>query len=491
MLSSGHRQDIGVPGRPFIDGRFLETGEAAATRHINPTTGLEQATLHLGGVTEIDRAVIAAQRAQHDWTAMSPYERIGCFKRFGEALARHATELAVLGARESGIPTNLPLMPMALAWVDHYMGWIDKIEGHYLGESFPAPGFSYTRHEPYGVIGVIIPWNGPLIATCMTALPPLAAGNGVVLKPPSLAPFVALRMAQLALEAGFPAGLFNVVPGDAEAGEALVAHPAVGKVSFTGGEAVARRVMAGAGAALKPVTLELGGKSANILFEDADLERAVPEAVYGALGLSGQGCVNPTRLLVHRSRYDAVVARAAAVAASIAVGDPLAPTTTLGPVICKAACERILGVIQHAKREARLVSGGTRLGGDLAGGFFIEPTVFADVAPDSALAQNEVFGPVLAITPFASDIEALNIANDTRYGLGAYLHTADLDRAHAFAARLEAGYISINGFAAMAPTAPFGGYKQSGFGRAGGRAGLEEFLRLKNVFVARRGPPLS
>jgi aldehyde dehydrogenase (NAD+) len=490
MLSAAHDQELGLPGRPFVDGRFLETGCAAGTEHINPTTGRAQATLHLGGAAEIDQAAAAAQRAQRAWMAMNPYERVACFKRFGEGLARHAAELAVLGARESAIPISLPLLPMAQAWVDYYMGWIDKIDGRYVGESFPTPGFSYERHEPYGVVGVIIPWNGPLIATCMTALPPIAAGNGVVLKPPSLAPFVALRLAQLAIEAGFPAGLFNVVPGETEAGEALVAHAAVGKISFTGGETVARRVMATAAAALKPLALELGGKSAYLLFEDADLERAVPEAVYGAFGLSGQGCVNPTRLLVHRSRYEDVVIRAAAVAASIAVGDPLAPTTTFGPVICQAACDRILGTIERAKREARLVSGGARLGGELASGFFVEPTVFADVPPDSPLAQNEVFGPVLAIIPFSSDAEALSIANGTRYGLGAHLHTADLDRAHAFAARLEAGYVSINGFAAMAPTASFGGYKQSGFGRAGGRAGLEEFLRVKNVFVARRSSSL-
>ncbi len=418
--------------------------------------------------------------------AISPYARIQCFKRLGALFATHAAQLAFLGARESGIPCGMPLMDLALAWIDHYMGWIDKIEGSYSSQSFPAPGFNYTRREPYGVIGVIIPWNGPLIATCMMALPPIAAGNGVVLKPPALAPFVALRIAELAVEAGFPPGLFNVVPGEAEAGEALVAHPGVGKVSFTGGAGVARRVMVCAAESLKPVAFELGGKSANLVFEDADLDGAAMQAVYGALALSGQGCVNPTRLLVHRSRYEDMVGRAVAVAASIKVGDPLDPSNVSGPVICEAACDRILGVIERSKNEARLVAGGNRLGGALARGYFIAPTVFADVAPGSSLEQNEVFGPVLSITPFADDAEALAIANGTRYGLGAYLHTSDLDRAHRFAERLEAGYVNINGFAFMAPSAPFGGYKQSGFGRAGGWAGMEEFLQLKNVFVARR-----
>ncbi|MGF6384893.1 aldehyde dehydrogenase family protein [Paraburkholderia atlantica] len=484
-LSPSHQHPLDVPGRLFIGGAFVEGDGVASVEHVNPSTGRSQATVRLGSASDIDHAVKAAKAAQRVWMEMGPRARTRCFRRLGELLEANQQQLAFLGARESGIPVGLPLMDMALGWVDHYMGWIDKIEGSY-GESYPAPGFNYTRREPYGVVGVIIPWNGPLMATCMMALPAIAAGNGVVLKPPALAPFVALRIAELAHQAGLPAGLFNVVPGEAEAGEALVAHPDVAKVTFTGGEGVARRVMATAAACLKPVALELGGKSANLVFEDADLDAAAIQAVYGALGLSGQGCVNPTRLLVHRSRYDEMVARVAAVAASMKVGDPFDSATVAGPVICQSACDRILGIIAQARRDAKLVAGGERLGGELANGFFIQPTVFADVQPGSALEQNEVFGPVLSITPFADDAEALAIANGTRYGLGAYLHTNDLDRAHAFAERLDAGYVNINGFAAMAPGAPFGGYRQSGFGRVGGWAGMEEYLQLKNVFVARR-----
>ena len=485
-ISFRHQETLGVPGQPFVAGSFMERVSLAPVPHVNPTTGQAQAELHLGGAAEIDLAVRAAAAAQKQWLAMGAFARIQCFKRFSALLAENAEQFAFLGARESGVPLSLPAMMIALGWVDHYMGWIDKIEGSYSGESFPMPGFNYTRREPYGVVGVIIPWNGPLIATCMMAIPALAAGNGVVLKPPALAPFAALRIAELAVAAGFPSGLFNVVPGEAEAGQALVAHPGVGKIAFTGGDGVARRVMATAAEQLKPVALELGGKSANLVFADADLEAASIQAVYGALGLSGQGCVNPTRLLVHRSRYDEMVARAAEIAEAMVVGDPFDPAVQQGPVICAAACERILGIIERAKGEARLVAGGHRLGGDLASGFFIRPTVFADVKPGSSLEQNEVFGPVLSITPFDDDEEALAIANDTRYGLGAYLHTRDLDRAHAFAERLEAGYVNINGFATMAATAPFGGYKQSGFGRVGGWAGVEEYLQTKNVFVARR-----
>ena len=485
-LSPDHQRPLDVPGRPFINGQFHHNADSTPVQHINPTTGKPQAEVYPGSARDIDLAVQAARSAQKHWQAMSSHARIQCFKRLGDLLGSHSGEFAFLGARESGIPCGLGLMPMAQAWVDHYMGWIDKIEGT-QGESYPMPGFNYTRREPYGVIGVIIPWNGPLVATCMMAIPALAAGNAVVMKPPGLAPFVALRIAQLIQQAGFPDGLFNVVAGEAEAGEALVAHPDVGKITFTGGEQTARRVMMLAAGQLKPVAFELGGKSANLVFADADLDAAAQQAVYGALGLSGQGCVNPTRLLVHQSRYNDMLERVAAIARSLTVGDPLDPNTISGPVICQAACDRILGIIDQARGDNRLITGGNRLGGDLSAGFFIEPTVFADVKPGSSLEQNEVFGPVLAVTPFANDSEALAIANGTRYGLGAYLHTCDLDRAHHFAEQLEAGYVNINGFASMAPMAPFGGYKQSGFGRVGGWAGMEEYLQTKNVFVARRG----
>jgi aldehyde dehydrogenase (NAD+) len=485
MLNPAHRTRLELEASPFIGGRFEAAVTGQRVAHINPSTGAQQAILQLGGAREIERAVSTALDAQRAWAAMPVFLRIQCFKRLHELMQSRSSELAVLGARESGIPVSLDLGFLARCWVDHYMGWIDKIDGE-AGSAYPMPGHNFTRREPYGVVGVIIPWNGPQVAIAMTVMPAIAAGNAVVLKPPTLAPFVALRFAQLMIEAGFPAGLLNVVPGEAEAGEALVAHPAVGKISFTGGENVARRVMEVAARGLKPLALELGGKSANIVFADADLDAAIAQAVHGALGLSGQGCVNPTRLLVQRECYDDVVARVAAMTNSIVVGDPLDPGTQMGPVICESACERILGVIERSRAEGRLVAGGERLGGDLAGGFFIQPTVFADVAAGASLEQNEVFGPVLSITPFATDAEALAIANGTRYGLGAYLHTRDLDRALAFAEQLEAGYVNINGFAGMAPTAPFGGYKQSGFGRVGGWAGVEEYLQTKNVFIARK-----
>lgn len=484
-LNPAHTTPLSIDARPYISGEFITSEAGQTVPHVNPSTGAVQSTLQLAGAKEISRAVATAQQAQREWAATPVFVRIQCFKRLVDLMLAKRAELAMLGARESGIPVSLDMAFLAQCWIDHYMGWIDKVGGA-SAEAYPMPGHNFTRKEPYGVIGVIIPWNGPLVAISMTVMPAIAAGNAVVLKPPALAPFVALCFAQLVVEAGFPRGLLNVVPGEAEAGEALVAHRDVGKISFTGGESVARRVMEVASRALKPLALELGGKSANIVFADADLEAATTQAVFGALGLSGQGCVNPTRLLVHRDCYAEVVDRVAGIARSIVVGDPLESQTQMGPVICKAACERILGVIDRARGEGRLVAGGQRLSGDLAGGFFIQPTVFADVPAGASLEQNEVFGPVLSITQFADDAEALRIANGTRYGLGAYLHTRDLDRALTFAEQLEAGTVHINGFASMTPIAPFGGYKQSGFGRVGGWAGMEEYLQTKNVFIARR-----
>jgi aldehyde dehydrogenase (NAD+) len=324
----------------------------------------------------------------------------------------------------------------------------------------------------------------------MKVVPALAAGNVVVLKPPSLTPFAALLFGELALEAGLPPGALNITPGDADAGEALVAHPDVAKISFTGGGAVARRVMETAARGLKPVALELGGKSANLVFADADLDAAAQmAAIHGVAVLSGQGCVLPTRAYVQDGVYDAFVERVLRIVGSLKVGDPLAPDTFMGPVISSAAAERILGVIERAKAEraGALLTGGTRLGGALAEGAFIAPTVFGDVAHDSHLAREEIFGPVLSITRFRDEAEAIAMANDSRYGLGAYVHTKDVARAHRCADALQAGLVSINAGPAMAPNMPFGGMKQSGFGREGGRAGLDEFLQIKTVHVALPG----
>jgi len=471
---------------PLVGDRWLASTSAGVKVHLNPSTGAAQAEVIIGGAAEIEAAVAVAKPAQAEWRRRTPDQRRDALFSLAGLVAAQRDEFALLAALESGMPiAGSGGMDLALAWMRYYAGWADKVAGSTF-EPYPARGLAYTKPEPYGIIGAIIPWNAPLIAISMKVIPALAAGNAVILKPPSLTPFVALRFGELALEAGLPSGLLSVVPGDAEAGEALVRHSEVGKVSFTGGEAVARQVIAASAETLKPLALELGGKSANIIFADAYLDAAVPMAVaMGCVQLSGQGCVLPTRLLVHDEVYDQVVARAAEVAGAFQIGPATDPATRMGPVISEAACDRILGVIDRAKaeRQGRLVHGGERCGGDLAAGYFIAPTIFADVSPEAPISRGEIFGPVLSILRVSDDDEAVRIANATPYGLGAYLHTRDIDRALSVSARLEAGYVSVNGFAGMTPNGPFGGYKQSGYGREGGHAGLEEFLQTKTVWI--------
>ena len=308
----------------------------------------------------------------------------------------------------------------------------------------------------------------------------------MVLKPSELAPLAALRFGELCLEAGLPPGLVNVVPADAEGGEALVRHPGIRKIHFTGGDATARRVLVAAAANLTPVVAELGGKSANVVFEDADLDSAAAMSAHqGPLMQSGQSCACASRVLVHDSVYDAFLEKFLAAIESAKVGDPLDPTTFFGPVISQAAADRILGVIDGAvaQQSGELLLGGKRIGGELAHGFFIEPTVFGSVDNSSELAQIETFGPVVSLIKFRDEAEALRIANDTPYGLNAFVQTRDLARAHRVARQLEAGSVWINQISLISPQGPYGGYKQSGFGRTGGLDGLHEFTQVKNIRI--------
>jgi acyl-CoA reductase-like NAD-dependent aldehyde dehydrogenase len=473
------------PGGLLIGDRLLEDASGGTIEHVNPATGKPQATLALAGGAEVDQAVTAAREGARAWRALPAAARREALDRLTALVKEHGEEFAAIGALESGMPVFTGGgLELATEWMRYYTGWADKAEGQVV--SIPAGGLDYVLPEPYGVVAVIIPWNSPLVAISMTVFPALAAGNAVVLKPPELAPFAAVRFGRLALEAGLPPGALTVIPGGPEAGDALVRHPGVDKVSFTGGGATAQKVMRAASATTKPLMLELGGKSANIIFPDADLDAAVPMAAQLALVVNaGQGCCLPTRLLVHDDVYDEATGRLIAVTEHFRLGDPLEPTTVIGPVISGAACRRILGVAERAvtEKQGTLLIGGGRAGGPLADGFFVEPTIFGDVDHASSLAQEEIFGPVLAVSRFSTEEQAIEMANGTSYGLMAYLQTGDLARAHRVASRLEAGNVSVNGFYGMAPGAPFGGVKASGFGRTGGRAGLEEFLRPKNVFV--------
>jgi aldehyde dehydrogenase (NAD+) len=459
-------------------GSSWTTSAAGGTHeHRYSATGQVQASIGLAGSADVDAAVAAARDAQAGWARMAPVKRAAILGRFGDLLDLNGSEADELAALDNGTPVST-MHPgrYSAAWIRYYAGWCDKLDGDVLSSE---PGLTFVRLEPYGVVAVIPPWNGSMMGMAQKCGPARAAGTTVV-------PFGPLRFAELALEAGVPPGVLNVVIGDGVAGSALAGHAGVDKISFTGGSATARTLMETAARHLTPLALELGGKSPNIVFPDADLDAAATTAaVVGTAILSGQGCALPTRLYVHDDVYDEVVTRVLATLASLLVGDPLDERTFVGPVVSEAAMDRILGVIDRARADgATLLAGGARLGGDLADGWFVAPTVFGDVDHDSDLARNEVFGPVQAILRFSTEDEVVSKANDSPLGLGAYLHTRDISRIQRFAREMEAGTVYVNGAGRASPATPFGGTKESGFGREGGRAGIEEMVRRKTVMVA-------
>ena len=478
-------------GDLLVGGDRVHETSAGSREQLDPSTGRRLATVALAGPDEIDAAVRAARDAQDDWLGLSPAQRRDVILRFAQLLDDCHEELSILRSLELGAPLKRKRgANMAVEYMRYFAGWVDKIEGRTI-PVYPGRSLDYTVPEPYGTVAAITPWNGGVVSAAMKAIPALVAGNTVVVKPAELAVLSLLRFGELGLAAGLPPGALNIVPGAVAAGQALVTHPGVDKISFTGGTATAREVLRGAATNLTPVILELGGKSACIVFADADLDAAVATTVGLALaGMSGQGCVLPTRLVVQDPVYTEVEQRVVAAASSLVVGRPFDEGVQAGPVITEAACQRIVGTVEAAasRGDGRLLAGGRRLGGDLAEGFFVEPTVFGEVDNSSPIAREEIFGPVLSLVRFGDEAEALGIANDSPYGLGGLVFTRDVARAHRMADRLQVGSVGINAFAPMPPSAPFGGVKQSGFGREGGLAGVEEFLRPKNVYVDLGGP---
>jgi aldehyde dehydrogenase (NAD+) len=478
--------------RPPVELRIgaerLATGTGGIHQHVDPATGRVDAEVPLAGAAEVERAVEVAHSTYLEWRQTKPADRRRMLMRLGDLIETHAADFTRLAAQDNGSPlaTSSATHPVVLEWTRYYAGWADKITSDVTGSLRANGEFSYTLAQPWGVIGAIITWNGPLVSLAMKVPAALAAGNTIVVKPSELTPFTPGLFADLASEAGIPDGVINVVPGGPEAGAALVAHPLVKKISFTGGPETARKIMRSCADSMKPAVMELGGKSANIVFADADLDTACGIGTLMSVGLlSGQGCAFPTRMLVERSVYDEVVERVRAIAGFIKVGNPFETDTIAGPVVSEPALNRIMGMIERADRDgARRITGGHRVGGELAPGFYLEPTVFADVDPRSELAQNEVFGPVLCIIPFDGDEQAIEIANSTRYGLSGYVHTKDLRRAHRVAEELETGEVLINGAANLSASKPFGGRGISGIGKEGGRQGLEEFLQYKSVSLA-------
>jgi len=470
-----------------IGAERVTAGSGGVYAHINPATGRSDGDVPLAGPPEVDRAVQVAQEAFQAWRLTPPSERRRLLVRLADLIEENSAEFARRGTLDNGTPSAVVagMVATSVEWTRYYAGWADKLSGEVTANLATDGHFSYTLAQPYGVIGIIITWNGPLISLAMKIPAAVAAGNTVVVKPSELTPYSGELFADLVEQAGFPAGVVNILPGDPAAGAALVEHPLVKKVTFTGGPSTAKKILASCAEQMKPAVLELGGKSANIVFADADLDLACGHGTLMSVGvLSGQGCAFPTRMLVQDSIYDEVVSRVAQIAKSFTVGDPFDPGVTAGPVVNKAALDRILGMIEQAKLDgARLVAGGARLEGELADGYFIEPTVFADVDPQSTLAQTEVFGPVLSIIPFSTEEEAVAIANSTSYGLSAYISTKDLRRALRVSEELVAGEVMVNGTANLAASRPFGGFGISGMGKEGGREGLEEFLRIKGVGI--------
>ena len=473
----------------LIGGERITVASGGAYEHIYPASGQPNAVIPLAGAEEIDRAVESGWQAHHAWMSLTVDRRRDLLIGLADVVHAHLDELARLNVEDYAVPISYAGTALLLErFLRHFAGYVDKPHG----ASTPVNGsfdINLIEREPYGVVGVIAPWNGALAVAGSCVAPALAAGNAVILKPSELAPLAALRFGELCLAAGLPPGLVNVVPAGPEGGDALARHPGIRKIHFTGGGVTARKVVAAAATNLTPVVAELGGKSANIIFGDADLQSAAALAAHqGPLMQSGQSCACASRILVHDSVYDDFVAVFVESIRSATIGDPLDPAISFGPVISQQALDRILSVIDDAVSggAGELLTGGSRIGGELAGGYYVEPTVFGGVDNSSELAQIETFGPVVSIMRFSDDDQAVAIANDSVYGLNAFVHTRDLVRAHSVARRLESGSVWVNIFSDISPQGPYGGYKQSGFGRTGGAEGLNEFLQVKNIRIGMR-----
>ncbi|MGH3517288.1 MAG: aldehyde dehydrogenase family protein [Haloechinothrix sp.] len=489
-----HREALGLKtGQLLIDGQWSPSASGATWTHRHPATGEEVGEFALAGASDVDAAVAAARRAfdSGGWSRSRAGERIGLLHRYARLLRDNADELRALQALDNSVPLSFggiyaTSVGAAADVFDHHAGWVDKIGGQTLPPYQGGDHLAMTFREPIGVVAAILPWNAPFLLFAQKVAPALAAGCTVVLKSSEYATFSVLRMVELLIEAGLPAGVLNVVTGTgAECGEPLITHAGVDKVSFTGSRAVGKRIVEASAGTLKRVSLELGGKSPALVFADAPSIALAAATVTGAvtLGLSGQACVANTRALVHRDVYDEFIGAAAGMASAITFGDPFDPGVLSSPLINATQLERVLGYIQQGKDSgARLVTGGERLGGELANGNFVQPTIFADVDNSATIAQEEIFGPVLSVVPFDDEEEAVRLANDTQYGLGAGLFTADAQRAFRVARRLNAGTIGINGFQ-VEPHLPFGGFKESGLGREGGRSAFEAYTELKTVLM--------
>ena len=474
--------------RLLIDGELVEALSGKTFPTINPSTGEVIAHLALGEAADVDRAVAAARKAFNGpWSKFKPSERQAVLLKLADLVEREFEDLAVLDTLEMGRPiaTSRMLKSMIVRSLRHFAGAATAIRGSTLSNSFPVELFSYTLKEPVGVVGAIIPWNGPLFSAQWKVAPALATGCTVVLKPAEDGSLTPLRFGELCLEAGVPPGVVNVVTGMGAAGAALSSHPDVDKITFTGSCETGQRIIEASARTVKKVTLELGGKSPNIVFADADLDLAVPGSAMGVFNNSGQVCSAGTRLFVERKIHDEFVERLAAFGKTLHIGNSMDPNTQIGPLVSEKQLNRVSSYLDIGPGEgARVVSGGKRLtDGDLAKGYFVPPTVFADVQDHMRVAREEIFGPVVCVLPFDGLDEVIDRANDTNFGLAAGLWTRDITKAHAAAKRIRAGSVWVNHYQAMDPNVPFGGYKMSGYGREGGIEHIESYLNTKGVWI--------
>ncbi len=470
----------------FIDGKFVnaESGETMAT--LNPHDNSEIAQIAMAGHADIDKAIHAAQRAYPKWSRMSAMDRGRILLKLADLIEANAEQLAMLESLDTGHPirdSRILDVPRTAVTYRYFGGMADKFQGDVV--PVEAGFLNYVSREPLGVVGQVVPWNFPLMFTSWKMAPALAAGNCVVLKPAEITPLSSLRIAELMAEAGMPDGVVNILPGLGQvAGQYIAEHPEIAKIAFTGSTATGRRIVQASAGNLKKVQLELGGKGANIVFEDAFLPAAINGAAWAIFHNQGQACIAGARLVLHESIAEEFLEKITALAKSIRLGNPLDPNTEMGPLTSQMHRDRVLSYVDIARQEGgEVLSGGKAPGGDLSAGCYVEPTIVRAKSTHDRIAQEEVFGPFVTVLTFKTDEEALAIANSTEYGLGAGLWTRNLQRAHLMAREIKSGMVWINCYKRVNPGSPFGGVGQSGYGREMGFDVMREYTQAKSVWV--------
>jgi aldehyde dehydrogenase (NAD+) len=485
VTSSAVLDFLRKPKRLLINGKWVPAKSGKTFETVNPANEEVLSLIAEGDKADVDEAAKAARKAFEEgpWPSMGPHQRARLMLKIAELIDQHADELAALESLDNGKPLTFSSafdIPASAETFRYYAGWVTKIYGE-TNPSDPA-FFNYTLREPVGVCGQIIPWNFPLLMAAWKLGPALACANTVVLKPAEQTPLTALRLGELLMDAGVPEGVVNIVTGFGPgAGSSIAEHPGIDKVAFTGSTEVGKIILQASAGNLKKVSLELGGKAPNIIFPDADLDQAVPTSMMGVYFNSGQVCCAGTRIFVQRDRYDEVVDKLTNFSKNVSIGDPFDQKSTLGPLVSREQFDRVKGYLDVGKKEgAKVAVGGEPMGGK---GYFVKPTLFAGVNNDMRIAREEIFGPVGAAIPFKDENDAVLQGNTTDYGLSAAVWTRDISRAHKIARAMKAGTVWVNCFNQLDPISPFGGYKQSGFGRELGKYAIDLYTQIKSVFI--------